>query len=195
MGVNSPSSATKLSFIAPAFAPHDLSEVAVFGAAVWLWTHSEMHQNAPLKALHAALIPAIKTGQYLLAFENDQPVAYVAWAQFDEKHEALYLHNPSLLHKAQHWQSGNRLWFTDCITPFGHARAVKHHLMHRLFASGLFRSLYHKGKTKGMRIVEWHGIAVYPREARHWFDEHPVMPANGTTKTTHQNTHEQGTTA
>ena len=174
--MSEPQSPTKptLTFVAPQFEPHHLSEAAVLGAIVWLWMQSKMHQDAPLKALNAALMPAIKTGQYLLAFKNDQPVAYVAWAKFDEQTEAQYLSNPAQLNQADQWQSGERYWFTDYITPFGDARQIRQMLTHRLFPTGLFRSLYHKGADKGLRVMTFHGTAVHALEAKHWFEQHPV---------------------
>ena len=164
-----------LTIASPAFEPHALSEATVLGAAVWLWMHSNMHQGAPLSALNALLIPAIKTGQYLLAFENEQPVAYVAWAKLDTQAETRYLNSAMQLHEPSDWQSGDRCWFTDYISPFGHARQIKQLLTHQLFTNGLFRSLYHRGDDKGLRIIEFHGVAIHPAEARHWFDTHPVI--------------------
>lgn len=168
---------TNLRIVAPQFEPHNLSEAEVLGSAVWLWLHSATHQGAPLTALNSLLLPAIKTGQYLLAFEHDKPVAYVAWAQLDEAREANYLQHASKLHTADDWRSGERYWFTDYITPFGHAKQIRHLLTHRLFPNGLFRSLYHRGNDKGLRIVQWHGVAIHPLEAKHWFDQHPVCQA------------------
>jgi cytolysin-activating lysine-acyltransferase len=164
----------KLSVISPQFEAHTMSEAEVLGAAVWLWMHSATHQGAPLTALNTLLLPAIKTGQYLLAFEQGQPVAYVAWAQLDEPRETAYLVHASRLTDNSDWCSGERGWFTDYIASFGHARQIRRILTHRLFPTGLFRSLYHKGDDKGLRVMTFHGTAVHPLEARHWFEQHPV---------------------
>lgn len=163
-----------LTVVSPQFEAHAMSEAEVLGAAVWLWMHSDTHQGAPLTALNALLLPAIKTGQYLLAFEQGQPVAYVAWAQLDEPREAAYLEHSSRLGSGSDWCSGERGWFTDYIAPFGHTRQIRRILTHRLFPTGLFRFLYHKGDEKGLRVMTFHGIAVHPLEAQHWFKEHPV---------------------
>ena len=169
-----------LRIVAPQFEPHALSEAEVLGSAVWLWLHSKSHQNAPLSALNTLLLPAIKTGQYLLAFDNDTPVAYVAWAQLDEVREASYLQHASQLSTVSDWRSGERGWFTDYITPFGHAKVIGQLLTHSLFPNGLFRSLYHKGNDKGLRVMTFHGAAVHPLEAKHWFEQHPVCQAKST---------------
>lgn len=164
----------QLSVISPQFDAHTMSEAEVLGAAVWLWMHSNTHQGAPLTALNTLLLPAIKTGQYLLAFEQGQPVAYVAWAQLDEPRETAYLQDARRLTDNSDWSCGDRGWFTDYITPFGHTRQIRHILTHLLFPTGLFRSLYHKGDDKGLRVMTFHGTAVHPLEAKHWFRQHPV---------------------
>jgi cytolysin-activating lysine-acyltransferase len=69
-----------LKIIVPSLEANPLNEVETFGAAAWLWMQSDMHKGLPLAALNALLLPAIKTKQFMLAFEDDKPVAYIAWA-------------------------------------------------------------------------------------------------------------------
>jgi cytolysin-activating lysine-acyltransferase len=168
---------SNLRIVAPQFEPHNLSEAEVLGSAVWLWLHSATHQGAPLTALNALLLPAIKTGQYLLAFEHDKPIAYVAWAQLDEAREANYLQHASMLSTTDNWRSGERLWVTDYIAPFGHAMRIRTLLTHHILPNSVWRSLYHKGNDKGLRVMTFHGAAVHPLEAKHWFLQHPVCQA------------------
>lgn len=164
----------QLTLIAPEFEPCPLSEAEVMGSAVWLWMNSDMHLSTPLHLLNGLMIPAIKSGQYLLAFENEKPVAYVAWARLDEINESGYLKDPLYLNDTSQWQSGDRAWITDFIAPFGHAKQIRHLMTNQLFINGLFRTLYHKGDTKGLRILELHGIGMHPIEVKHWLEEHPI---------------------
>jgi cytolysin-activating lysine-acyltransferase len=80
-----------------------------------------------------------------------------------------------------HWQSGDRIWFTDWIVPFGHTKQIYEFCTHQVFANDVARSLYHKGTSKGIRIMPFHGIAVLSKEARHWFETHPVNGLNNST--------------
>ena len=159
---------------APAITGEACNEAEALGSAVWLWMHSAEHRDAPLHALSALLLPAIKTGQFVLAVENTKPVFYLAWARLSIEAESRYLNNPPHCMPEADWASGERMWILDWIAPFGHT-----HTMSRLFLSQLFpkrwmRALYHRGNEHGLRIKTFRGIAVMPQEARHLFNTHPV---------------------
>jgi len=48
----------------------------------------------------------------------------------------------------------------------------------RLFAMRCFRSLYHRGNTRGLRVINIHGIGVMGKEARAWSALNPpLLPA------------------
>lgn len=180
-----------LNLIVPSIEDNPLNEVETLGAAVWLWMHSGMHKGIPLEALNALLLPAIKAKQFLLAFEGDRAVAYVAWAKLNENTEAAYLRSSMQIPNVSDWSSGDRVWFTDWIAPFGHTQTLHHICTHRLFTNMIARSLYHKGESKGLKVMPFHGISVLASEAKHWFDHHPVKGLD--TTITNNNTHPQGT--
>ena len=166
-------STPSLSFIAPGLIAQTWSEAQAVGAAVWLWTHSASHRNLPLHTLPTLLLPAIKNRQFILASEAGRPVFYLSWAQFSLQAEHSYLANNPLLMPEADWTSGDRHWVLDWVAPFGHTRLVSQVLKRQLFANRWMRFLYHRGNERGLRVRSFHGVTV-AREARAWFDSHPV---------------------
>lgn len=173
-----------LDVIAPRLLRTSCNEAEALGSAVWLWMHSASHRDAPLKVLPTVLLPAIKRGQFVLATQAGKPVSYLSWASFSEAAEARYLSNPPERMPDADWSSGDRLWLLDWVAPFGHTRAMRH-VAARLFADCCLRSLYHRGDERGLRVMEFRGIAVMKDEARAWFFDHPIaraLPNSGENK-------------
>ncbi|MEX3956600.1 toxin-activating lysine-acyltransferase [Trinickia sp. EG282A] len=162
-----------LEIIAPGLLNTPCNEAEALGSAVWLWMHSAAHRDAPLHVLASALLPAIKHKQFVLAAEAGKPVFYLAWASFCEAAEARYLSHPPELMLEADWASGDRIWILDWVAPFGHTRILRR-LVARLFADRCLRSLYHRGDERGLRVMEFNGIAVTKEEARTWFFDHPI---------------------
>lgn len=169
-----------LAITAPALQGGEYNEASVLGAAVWLWMHSASHRNTPLHGLSNLLLPAIKHGQFILASEQDKPVFYLSWARMSLEAEARYLQQHPMLMPAADWISGDRIWLLDCVAPFGHGLPLRH-IVTRLFAHHCMRALYHRGNERGMRIKQFHGIAILPAEARAWFALHPPALRTSTT--------------
>ena len=149
------------------------SEAAVFGSVVWLWMHSKSHRNAPLNLLSTLLMPAIKRRQFVLVSEHGKPVFYLAWASLNEEAEHRYLTNPPHHMREEDWVSGDRVWFLDWVAPFGHSARMRILTTRRLFPGWCGRSLYHRGDQRGLRVIDWHGIAVTREEARYRFANTP----------------------
>ena len=150
-----------------------VSEAAVLGSAVWLWMHSKSHRSAPLQLLSTLMLPAIKRGQFVLVSEHGKPVFYLAWASLSEEAEHRYLTNPPQCMREEDWASGDRLWFLDWVAPFGHSARMRILATRRLFSGWCARSLYHRGDQRGLRVMEFHGIAVTQEEARFRFANRP----------------------
>ena len=165
--------APRFEILAPRLLAGEFNEATAFGSAAWLWLHSARHRNVPLHTLSTLLLPAIKEGRFVLVSERGQPVFYMSWADLDEAAEARYLqHSPEQM-RQEDWSSGERLWILDWIAPFGHTNLMMQLVRKRLMATRIMRTLYHRGAERGMRIMELHGMAVHPREARAWFALHP----------------------
>lgn len=166
-------SADSFEIIAPGLLSCTWNEAEALGSAVWLWMHSSSHRNLPLHTLSSLLLPAIQRRQFILVAEAGRPVFYLAWANLSEAAERRYLGQHPLLMPEADWNSGERIWILDWVAPFGHTRAMRR-LVARLFAGHCFRSLDHRGEQRGLRVMEFSGMAVTPAEARAWFAAHPV---------------------
>jgi cytolysin-activating lysine-acyltransferase len=129
----------------------------------------------PLHGLNALLLPAIKHRQFILATENEKPVFYLAWANLSEAAEERYLAQHPVDMRSEDWNSGDRMWILDWVAPFGHSRVMSRLLERQLFAKNWFRTLYHRGDERGLKIKTFRGIAVLPEEAALWFKTHPAM--------------------
>jgi cytolysin-activating lysine-acyltransferase len=165
---------------APLLGHDHLSEAAVLGSVVWLWTQSDKHRHMPLQALHHLLMPAIKTGQYILASqhsgEQTQPVAYLAWANLDAKQEAHYVdNNNSLLPEA--WNCGNRMWIIDWLAPTGQSQPFASQVA-QLLHSSTARALYHKGQSQGLKVLYFKGSQMSTSQQRSWWQDKPILAVN-----------------
>ena len=163
----------RFEILAPRLLEGEFNEATAFGSAAWLWLHSARHRNVPMHTLSTLLLPAIKHGKFILVSERGQPVFYMSWAELDEEAEARYLSQSPEQMRQSDWDSGQRLWILDWIAPFGHTRLMRQLVGSRLLPNRSFRALYHRGGERGLRIKEMHGVAVHPREARAWFEQHP----------------------
>lgn len=163
-----------LDVMAPGLLNELCNEAEVLGSAVWLWMHSASHRNAPVHALTTLLLPAIKRRQFVLASEHGKPVFFLTWARLSPEAERRYLANPPITMPEDDWGSGDRMWILDWIAPFGHTRTARH-LTTKLFATHCFRSLYHRGNTRGLRVKDFHGIGVMAEEARAWSQLNPPL--------------------
>jgi len=150
------------------------SEAEVLGATVWLWMHSPMHRDAPLHALPTLLLPIIKRQQYVLVSGNDRPVFFLSWASMNEEAEARYLTRPAIEMKEEDWDSGERIWFSDWIAPFGHTPAMYNLMRRDIFPDHVCRALYHRGAERGKRVMLFHGSRVSRQHAREWQQNHPL---------------------
>lgn len=163
-----------ITVIAPGLLDQSWSEAQVLGSAAWLWMHSASHRDLPMHTLPVLLLPAIKNRQFLIGFEDGRPAFYLSWANLSVDAERRYLASNPLLMPQTDWNSGDRMWVLDWIAPFGHTAQARRAVMKQLLANRLWRSLYHRGNERGMRVKTFRGAAVMPEEAQEWFNTHPV---------------------
>lgn len=152
----------ELRLICPSITPTDKSEAELFGAMVWLWMHSRVHRPCPVYELERLLMPALKTGQFVLALQNDalqQPVGLMTWANFDAEAEQRYLQALDRTLQPSDWQSGDRPWILDWVVPFGHVHAMTRATQRRM-PNSCFRTLYHKGDATGIKVMHFKGSQV-----------------------------------
>ena len=120
----------------------ELDNFVQLGQISWLWMNSKLHEDWSTRLMSRNTIPPISLGQYEILHGNDGiPVAYASWAYFSEDAELRYIRDPSLI-RLEDWNSGDRLWFVDYVSPFSvkHTLALKSVLRERFsdrFARGL----------------------------------------------------------
>ncbi len=160
-----------LIFIAPGIRPTAKSEAEIFGAMVWLWMHSPTHQPCPIRELERLLLPALKTGQFVMALQNtdqQQPAGLMTWARFSQDVEGRYLQTLDRTLQPGDWLSGDRPWILDWVVPFGQVTTVAS-AVRRLHACRSFRGLYHRGDQTGLKVLYFRGRAISKaQEADFW---------------------------
>lgn len=167
---------SRLHLICPNAAPTDKSEAELFGAMVWLWMHSSTHRLCPLHELQRMLLPALKTGQFVLALQDDpqqQPVGLMTWAFLTPEAEHRYLQTLDRTLQPEDWRQGNRPWILDWVVPFGHTRAVITAVRH-LLPQAHWRGLYHRGDETGLRVMQFKGAAVSKAQQAEFWANRPL---------------------
>lgn len=155
-----------------------VNEAEVLGAVVWLWMHSDRHRLLALHHLNQMLLPVIRRGQYVLAFEAGKPVFFCSWACFNMAAEQRWLADPDRLFDVADWNSGDRAWLIDWVAPFGHSRRMRYLLDEELFPHSCIRLLSRTGNGRCARILQHRGRKVTRDEARAYFAARP-LPQSG----------------
>lgn len=164
---------SEIIYIAPKLNACHFNEAEVLGSVVWLWMQTPKFRDLPLHTLPALLLPVIKSRQFILAIENEQPVFYLSWAEFDEEAEHNYLTNLPITIKPEEWTSGDRTWILDVVAPFGHGNLTRE-LRSGLMSSMCMRSLYHRPGNNGAKLMQFRGKSVAPDVAQQWFLDRPI---------------------
>ena len=98
---------------------------ATFGEAVAVLMQSKMHRGRTLADLETLLLPAIRTGQILLAEAQSRttgqmaPVGLIAWASVSDEIDRRLTANPAapMNLTAKDWTSGPHLWIVEAAGP------------------------------------------------------------------------------
>lgn len=164
----------RFDIIAPGLLDEPWNEATVLGSATWLWMHSKAHREAPLHSLATLLLPALKHRQFVLGSEAGKPVFYLSWLNLSAAAEQRYIERSPLELADADWNSGERLWLNDFISPFGHTTDLARLVQRQLFPNRCMRSLDHHGEERGLRVKTHLGIGVIPEQAKAWFAAHPL---------------------
>lgn len=162
--------------VAPGLIEQPWSQAQALGCATWLWMHSEAHRNAPLHTLPVLLMPPLLQRQFVIAMHADKPVFYMAWAMLSEEAEDRYLRNAPVLMSQADWTSGDRMWITDWISPFGHTQAMTRLVLTHLLPHSCMRSLKHRAQGS-LSVNSFRGREVSRADAHHWWQSHPIRSA------------------
>ncbi|UWR59714.1 toxin-activating lysine-acyltransferase [Phaeobacter inhibens] len=137
-----------------------------FGKIAWLWSNSVLHKDWSVNQQAGFVLPAIANGQYYIVEEKGYPVAYCSWALLDRKTEEEYLINPNALDPDK-WNSGDRLWFIDWISPFSakYTWALRSELNKR-FPDKIARAMRVKKGDSEARIASFTGGGLSKADSR-----------------------------
>jgi len=165
-----------ISVIAPSHYPVEhWSEAEVLGSLVWLWQYVPSLKNAPLSYFMSRTVPFLQYRQFAVFIENERVIGYVSWAFLDEAIEQKYIQNLGQPLAISEWKSGDRLWIIDWFAPFGHSNIIKNAVVQQLFPLSYMKSLYHRGKEKGLRVMHFRGAQLSSQDFKHWQQEaYPV---------------------
>jgi cytolysin-activating lysine-acyltransferase len=167
-----------IEIIAPALGHPAASSAESFGSAAWLWMHSRQHSDLPLMALNNLLLPSIGLQQYILLLQSDhkgkRPIAFLCWANLNAQTEKSYIQSTRRGLQSDQWNSGDRMWITDWLTPFGHAPHL-HRIAKSLLAKASLRFIAHRGHERGFHIRIRSGAQVEPAHAMDWWRERPLL--------------------
>ncbi|TAK91618.1 MAG: toxin-activating lysine-acyltransferase [Aquabacterium sp.] len=163
--------------IAPGLSPEPWSQAQALGCVTWLWMHSAAHRDTPLHGLPTLLMPALLSRQFVVATLSDRPIFYMSWAMLSEEAEGRYLRNSPILMPQADWTSGDRMWITDWVAPFGHTSQMSKMILRQLMPHSCMRSLNHHGgdpEREGLRVNTFRGRLVSRRDAREWWQARPL---------------------
>jgi cytolysin-activating lysine-acyltransferase len=172
-----------LVIIAPGLNAPGHSEAEIFGSIVWLAMHAKNKNRLPLQDLSQWLLPALRSQQFILAIESidgkTRPVAYMSWANLTAEVESRYVDNPDKGLSPQEWTEGDRMWVMDWMTPFGHSQPFSQAVCAAL-ANSCFKSLYHRGGHRGLRVQLFRGDHVSHEQAKQWWKDRHILARRAT---------------
>ena len=170
---------TPFHIIAPKLGLPGAGDAHALGAVARLWMHSARHRKLAPTLQSRILMAPLEAQQYLVASVADDdgdfvPVAYMAWANFNAESEARFVRQSDRLRLLpEDWDSGDRMWITDWVAPFGHARALRE-LVATLFADSCFRVLHECGEAPSPRVKTIRGEQMSVAAEQSWWQQRPL---------------------
>ncbi len=80
-------------------------------------------------------LPPIRLGQFAIWItEKKEPFAFMTWALLDDKREKLLLDDSYIKPVAEDWQSGQKLWLMDFVSPYGNVAPLLYQAREILFS-------------------------------------------------------------
>ncbi len=101
------------------------------------------------------------------------------WANLTAEVESRYVDNPHKSLSPQEWAGGDRMWVIDWMTPFGHSKVFRCAVGAALTGC-CFKSLYHRGGDRGLRVMLFRGDHVSLEQAKQWWKYRPILARRAT---------------
>jgi cytolysin-activating lysine-acyltransferase len=117
---------------------------------VWLMSQSPPHKQFFISDLEWFVVTPVFHQQFRLFYDTDKPIGVVFWAFVDAEVEAR-LTSGGARFRPQDWKSGDRLWVTEVVAPFGGHEAMVADLKEKVFPTREIKML--ATSTDGTRSV------------------------------------------
>lgn len=105
------------------------------------------------------ILPPINLNQFRIYKDSEgKPIGFLAWGNFSEEIERKYL-DGQMIFSQKEWNSGAKMYMTEFIAPFGHAKQIIHDLTNNVFPDGEAFAIRYKelGKPK-KNILKFYGV-------------------------------------
>jgi len=137
------------------------AELQLIGELLFLCLQSPLHRHYTIKDIQNRFLRPAQINHYRLYRDARGPLAIVTWALLSEALDARQSAGPEPLSQ-EDWQSGDHLWFTDFVAPFGQVETVMKDLTENLFPER--RAKAHKRDASSGRWIlkQYHGAKARP---------------------------------
>ena len=140
-------------------------QFSALGKIAWLYQMSPLHRDWTISIQARTVLPAVNLGQYRILEVENVPVAYASWAFFDLHTEKKYVLNPNQIDYNK-WNSGNRLWFIDYISPFDRKyTSALNEKLQELFSDQVARSIRVKKRSNKAKVKTYFGKSLSIEQA------------------------------
>ncbi|MBN8542833.1 MAG: toxin-activating lysine-acyltransferase [Alphaproteobacteria bacterium] len=130
----------------------------LIGEITSLMLVSKVHRQYQVRDIADIILPAINLGQYrIYRNKKREPIALVTWAMLSAEVEKQYIGGKMVLSEKER-TSGDSLYFTDFIAPYGHMKQVKQDIETNLFPNSAGKSLRFVEGKKEPKLLKFHGV-------------------------------------
>lgn len=131
----------------------------LIGEVTSLMMLSKVHRKMQIRDISDIVLPFVNIDQFRIYHNGQgQPVGFITWAYFSEEVEQEYLNGKAVLSEKE-LKSGDIIYMTDFIAPYGHTRRIIKELRTNIFPHAEVKALRftEQGKTRN-RLWKFHGI-------------------------------------
>lgn len=133
--------------------PQFIALESTLGAITILAMKSQSHKYLFTSDLEWLVIPAVAQRQFML-FRNskNEPISFVSWANISDETEKRLL-SGSLKLQPKDWNSGNKKYVIDVISPFVSTKEVLKELKEKYFKEEEIKIMQPKKGGKGLEGI------------------------------------------
>ena len=130
----------------------------LIGEISMLMLHSELHKRYIINDIGAVILPPINLNQFRVYKIKEKPVGFIAWAMLNPELGKKYSQERYSL-QLDDWQTGNEVWITDFLAPFGHAKEIINDIK-QIYPNTIAHSIRVDAKGQLQKINKWIGKKV-----------------------------------